>query len=277
MHIAVVTGASRGLGRLISHALADKGIDLVIAGRTKEPLLAVAKELTEKGVRVAPVQVDLAGEGAADQIRYIADQFGGADILINNAAMQGPIGDSWTVSADAFNETFRINFTSPAALCRALIPGMIAKGSGWIVNLSGGGATSPRPKFAAYSAAKTALVRYSETLAVECADLKIRVNSVAPGAFRSGMTEALLQSKGEAGEHESAVAERLILQDSGAAEKAAALIAYLVAGHGTDITGKLISALWDDWEHLHEQRGSPPDLYTLRRVTLPVPELTPAH
>jgi NAD(P)-dependent dehydrogenase (short-subunit alcohol dehydrogenase family) len=267
MTVAVVTGASRGLGRLIALELAKTGTNLLLVGRDKEQLLATAKTL--KGVRVALVEADLADSWAVDQIARVAHDFGGADILINNAAMQRPIGNSWDVSASAFNETFHLNFSVPAALCRALIPGMIAKGEGWIVNLSGGGATSPRPMFSAYGAAKTALVRFGETLASECAENGVRVNSVAPGAFKSGMTEAVLQAGSIAGQNEALLANRLMLEDSGAAEKAAALIAYLVAGEGRDVTGKLISAVWDDWQHLHENNNPPGDFYTLRRTVPP--------
>ena len=276
MTIAIVTGASRGLGRLIAIDLAKAGVDLLLVGRDKERLLATARALkdTEPTARVAPVQVDLADNFAIDQITSAARDFGGADILINNAAIQGPIGNSWDVSTADFDETFRMNFTIPCALCRALIPGMIAKGSGWIVNVSGGGATSPRPMFSAYGAAKTALVRFSETLASECAENGVRVNSIAPGAFRSGMTDAVIAAGQIAGSKEIGVANNLLAKDSDAAERAAALISYLVVGEGRDITGKLISAVWDDWPLFHEPNKLTGDLYTLRR-TVP-PEKVPA-
>jgi NAD(P)-dependent dehydrogenase (short-subunit alcohol dehydrogenase family) len=273
MSIAVVTGASRGLGRLISISLAECGIDLILVGQDKERLLSTACAAKSRGVRVAPVQLDLADDTAPDRLRSVAAEFGGATILINNAAVQGPIGNSWEIADTDFAASFRLNFFAPAALCRALVPGMIDKGEGWIVNVSGGGATSPRPNFSAYGAAKTALVRFGETLSIETAPHHIRVNSVAPGAFMSGMTEAVMQAGAAAGQNETALAGRLLQQDSGAAEKAAALVTYLVAGRGRDITGKLISAVWDNWPNLHEQNRLS-DLYTLRR-TVP-PEAVPA-
>jgi 3-oxoacyl-[acyl-carrier protein] reductase len=270
MTIAIVTGASRGLGRLISKSLADRGIDTMVVGRDRDHLLRLASEIKQASptVRVAPVQADLSYSSTVDRITSVAAAFGTVDILVNNAAIQGPIGRAWDVSLDDVEETLRVNFTTPSALCRAFIPGMIAKGAGWIVNISGGGASAPRPMFSAYGAAKTALVRWGETVAQECADLGIRINSIAPGPFRSGMTEAVIRSSHAAGEKEATLAERLLKNDSGAAERAAELVTYLVAGEGRDITGKLISAVWDDWQHLHE---SPElgDLYTLRRI---VPE-----
>src|SRR5258708_34854040 len=146
---------------------------------------------------------------------------------------------------------------------------MIAKGEGWIVNLSGGGATGPRPMFSAYGAAKTALVRYGETLAAEVASNGVRVNSVAPGAFASGMTQAILADGERAGAAERAGAERsLAVNDDANAVKGASLIRYLVAGPGRDVSGKLISAVWDPWNemHLHWDALRASDVYTLRRI-----------
>lgn len=145
---------------------------------------------------------------------------------------------------------------------------MAQKGTGWIVNVSGGGATAPRPQFAAYAAAKTALVRFGETLAAECQGTGVRVNSIAPGAFRSGMTDRVLAAIDTAGPDEIATAGRLLKSDSGAAEKAAALVGYLTCGDGRNITGQLISAVWDDWQALHGSEIKP-DHFTLRRMVPP--------
>jgi 3-oxoacyl-[acyl-carrier protein] reductase len=149
---------------------------------------------------------------------------------------------------------------------------MEAKGQGWIVNISGGGGTGPRPMFTAYGAAKTALVRFSETLAIETAPYGIRVNAVAPAAFASRMSNAVLTSEAEAGAAEVSVARSLFDRgDETSAEKAARLVTYLTLGAGRDITGKLISAVWDRWDALHRTPDvlAHKDIFTLRRV---VPE-----
>jgi 3-oxoacyl-[acyl-carrier protein] reductase len=123
--------------------------------------------------------------------------------------------------------------------------------------------------FAAYAAAKTALVRFTETAAIEAANDGIRINAVAPGAFVSGMTTAVLSSAENAGEIEAAVAKRLRDSDDiENAEKAARLVVYLTIGEGRDVTGKLISAVWDRWEHLHRSPEvlAHKDIFTLRRI-----------
>jgi short-subunit dehydrogenase len=269
--LAVVTGASRGLGRLCARELAAHGVDLLLIARDQTALVNVANEIMRKSpsAKITALGCDLADGDAPQRVREAADQFGHADILINNAAVQGPIGRAWKVSWREFEAAFRLDFLMPVALCRALIPGMTVKGRGWIVNIAGGGATSPRPMFAAYAAAKTALVRFTETIAIEAAPDGIRINAVAPGAFVSGMTSAVSSSGEEAGQLEAAIAKRLLESgDTANAEKAARLVVYLTIGEGRDITGKLISAVWDRWEsfHRHPEVLAHNDVFTLRRI-----------
>jgi 3-oxoacyl-[acyl-carrier protein] reductase len=146
---------------------------------------------------------------------------------------------------------------------------MKAMGRGWIINISGGGATTPRPMFAAYAAAKAALVRFTETVAIETARDGIRINAVAPGAFVSGMTREVRSSGEIAGEVEAAIAKRLLdNEDTVNSEKAAQLVVYLTIGKGRDVTGKLISAVWDRWDclHRHPELLAHKDVFTLRRI-----------
>jgi NAD(P)-dependent dehydrogenase (short-subunit alcohol dehydrogenase family) len=272
--LAIVTGASRGLGRLCARELAAHGVDLLLVARDQIALADVAGETKMKypGREVTTLGCDLRDPDAPQRVRGAADQLGGVDILVNNAAVQGPIGPAWEVPPREFEEAVRLDFLVPVALCRALIPSMKATGRGWIINISGGGATAPRPMFAAYAAAKTALVRFTETLAIETACHGIRVNAVAPGAFASGMTKVVNSSAENAGETEVATAQKLLDSgDTANAEKAARLVVYLTVGEGRDVTGKLISAVWDRWDSFHRypEVVAHKDVFTLRRI---VPE-----
>jgi 3-oxoacyl-[acyl-carrier protein] reductase len=264
--LAIVTGASRGLGRLVASALAASGAKVLLVARDRAALDAAADEIP--GAQV--LELDIAAANAPQQIAAAAEAAGGADILVNNAAVQGPIGPLISADWSAIEHTLRVDLLAPMALIHALAPQMARKGAGWIVNISGGGATGPRPMFIPYGAAKTAIVRVSETLAVELAGLGVRVNAIAPGAFSSGMTRETMAAGESAGPAEAQTAQRMIANsDDAAARKAAELIAYLTLGAGRDITGRLISAVWDPWPRLHEHAGelAGSDIYTLRRIT----------
>lgn len=270
--LALVTGANRGLGRLCALELSRAGADLLLVARDASALEAVAREVhalaPQAGVTCLPA--DLSLSDAPRAIAEVGRGLGGVDILVNNAAVQGPIGPTWEIDAADFEATLRLDFLSPVRLCQALIPAMRDKGRGWIVNISGGGATGPRPNFSAYGAAKTALVRFSETLAAEASDIGVRVNALAPGAFASQMSRAVKAHAQAAGESEAATAERLLAQDDQEnAAKAARLVAYLTLGAGRDISGKLISAVWDPWDRLHLNPDviNNKDVFTLRRIT----------
>jgi NAD(P)-dependent dehydrogenase (short-subunit alcohol dehydrogenase family) len=269
--LALVTGASRGLGKLCAQELAKASADLLLVARDRTRLCDAAAAITarEPGVRVETLCCDLADPTAPQRVQDAADALGGADILVNNAAIQGPIGRAWEIPWPEFERAIRLDFCVPVALCRALVPGMKAKGRGWIVNISGGGATAPRAMFAAYASAKTALVRFSETLAIETAPYGIRINAVAPGAFASGMTRAVDEAGANAGIAELSTAQGLLDRgDKTNARKAARLVAYLTLGEGRDISGKLISAAWDQWESFHRNTEvlMHRDVYALRRI-----------
>jgi 3-oxoacyl-[acyl-carrier protein] reductase len=268
-HLAIVTGASRGLGRLIAIELASAGVDVLMVGRDEQALAQTAQAAPKSAASLHPFVYDLSRPEAAETVVLAARQLGGVDILVNNAAIQGPIGPLWETDFAAFEATIRVDFLVPVALMRAVLPEMFARGAGWIVNISGGGATAPRPMFMAYGAAKTALVRVAETLAAETVGKGVRVNSIAPGAFASGMTKAIIAEGQTAGEGERQSAERILTsRDDTAAQQTAKFVAYLVAGPGRDLTGKLFSTLWDPWTELHrlwdDIRGN--DVYTLRRI-----------
>jgi 3-oxoacyl-[acyl-carrier protein] reductase len=273
--LAIVTGASRGLGRRCARHLAAAGADLLLVARDYTALAKVAAEAAPSSgarIQINTLGCDLAEPDAPEILRDAAEEFGGADILVNNAAIQGPIGRAWEVPWRDFEAVLQLDFLVPAQLCRTLIPYMKAKGRGWIVNISGGGSTGPRPMFTAYGAAKTALARFSEVLAIEAAPYGIRVNAVAPGAFASDMTKDVLASEATAGTAEVTVARGLLERgDETNAEAAAQLVTYLTLGAGRDVTGKLISAVWDRWDILHRNPDvlAHKDVFTLRRV---VPE-----
>jgi 3-oxoacyl-[acyl-carrier protein] reductase len=214
--------------------------------------------------------MDLADHDCAERIVSAAlASWPRVDVLINNAAIQGPIGPLVRNDWAAWVTTLQVNLITPTALCRQVVPWMTTQGSGSIINISGGGATAARPNYSAYATAKAGLVRLSETLAEELRPHGVRVNCVAPGAMATDMLGATAESGPDvAGAKEYEVATRVLRDGETAMRRATSLCLFLASPASSGVTGKLISAVWDPWEHLQEHRadldGS--DIYTLRRI-----------
>ena len=199
------------------------------------------------------------------------DRLGGVDVLIVNAAIQGPIGRFWDQDLDRLEDTLLIDLLASIRLAHAAIPMMAQSDSQrrLILFLSGGGATAPRPGFSAYAAAKAGLVRFSETLAVELKDMAISVNCIAPGTMPTDMLSEVATAGIERdGAGEMAAFDRAKSTGEVIIQRATELAVFLATA-GNGITGKLIAAQWDRWEdwpqHLDELNAS--DVYTLRRIT----------
>lgn len=267
----LITGASRGLGRDLARAFWQAGWNLILVARSAAGLADVASGLSARPSQaVHAISDDLADPSAPERIiaaaKTLAPRLG---MLINNAAIQGPVGTAWSNDWQAWEATIRIDLLAPVALCRAALPWMIESGGGSIINLSGGGASGPRPNFSAYAAAKTGLVRFSETLAVEAAPHGIRVNAIAPGAMNTSMLrEVFALGAARTGEKEHAAAAKA-LAGTDDTRGAAQLCLFLASDLARGITGKLISAAWDDWAAWpsHAEALASGDLYTLRRIT----------
>jgi 3-oxoacyl-[acyl-carrier protein] reductase len=269
----IVTGASRGLGADIARAVWRNGAHLLLAARSEEALVTLRAELMATATDGQQAHVVVADLRTADAVPKIMAESHRAwktvDVLVNNAAIVGPIGKAWENDWEEWQATIRVNLLAVFELCRACLPWMIERRQGKIINLSGGGAAGTRPNFSAYATAKAGLVRFSEILAQELRDLNIQVNCVSPGAMRTEMLQAVLNAGLEkAGRLEYAQAVEKATQGGALPQQAAALCVFLASSASDGITGKLISAVWDPWEklseHIEDLKDS--DIYTLRRI-----------
>ncbi len=267
----LITGASRGFGKALAERFWQQGWSLVLTARTREALRETVASLGSKDRQsLHTVAADLARpEGIETIAQAVPSDIPRLDVLVNNAGIQGPVGPAWENDGAEWMETVQINLLAPAGLCRRMVPWMIQTGGGSIINLSGGGATGPREHFSAYASAKAGLVRFSETLAREIKPHRIRVNCVAPGAMATAMLEKVVaMGEAAAGKKEYATAVRALREGDASMQRALDLCLFLASDASAGITGKLISALWDNWErwpeHLKELEAS--DAYTLRRI-----------
>lgn len=269
----LITGASRGLGAHIARAMWGQGASLLLVARSNGALLALADELMAdaiEGQQIHVVAADLSTAEAVPMIMKEArEKWNQIDVLINNAAILGPMGKVWENSWEDWQTTIRVNLFSVVELCRACILWMSERRQGSIINVSGGGATGPRPHFSGYATAKVGLVRFSEILAEEVRDLNIRVNCVAPGPMSTEMLQAVLRAGPKSvGEAEYAKAVEQAHAGGVSPQRAAELCVFLASSAADGITGKLISAVWDPWERLseHIDELNMSDIYTLRRI-----------
>lgn len=268
----VVTGASRGLGRHVAERLWAEGASLVLGCRTPESVAALRRELPPSPQRsVLAVELDLADTASVRSFVDRASSAGASrlDVLVSCAAVLGPVGPAWEVSPLEWEAAVVADLVAPALLCASMVRAMKAAGGGRIVNLSGGGATGPRPAFSAYAAAKAGIVRFSETLAEEVKGLGITVNCVAPGVLDTDMlAEVERLGAGVAGEKELAAVRKARADGARAMQRAVDLVTFLASDESGAITGKLISAPWDDWAVFpaHAEELARSDVYTLRRI-----------
>lgn len=267
----LITGASKGLGKLLAQYLAHLGYNLCLISRNEVLLRKLTAKLSsETGRQVIPIVCDLSDQKAVEKlIPSVKSSVPSLETLINNAAIHGPIGKVWENNWKLWQEVIQVNLLAPVFLCRACIPLMQEKG-GSIINISGGGATSPRPNFSAYATAKAGLVRFSETLAAEVNHFGIRVNCISPGPMKTALlSEVVEQGENASGQKEFDLAEEVLKNGGTDMNRVADLIFFLISEQGSKVTGKLISAVWDDWkmwqQHLDELNFS--DVYTLRRIT----------
>ncbi len=200
--VAIITGGSRGIGKAIARAFLGEGALVAIAARKKDELEKAVEELSRAG-SVRGYQADISNEkGVRCLVAEVLKDLGDIDVLVNNAGIQGPIGRFWEVSFEDWSENIKVNLLGTARCTREVLPIMIAKKAGKIINLSGGGATSPRPYFTAYGTGKAAIVRFTEIVAEEVRDYHIDVNAIAPGAVNTRMLEEVLEAGERAGEKE---------------------------------------------------------------------------
>lgn len=269
--VALVTGGSSGIGRAVAAGLAGEGARIMIAARNAYELKQASDEMCSAGAEVSGLATDVADKNQVEQLidKTIA-RFSRIDVLVNAAGVQGPIGPLWKVDPAQWRRALDVNLYGTMLCCRSVVPHMITAGGGKIINFSGGGATGPRSNFSAYAASKAAVVRMTETLAEETRRFNIDVNAVAPGIVNTRMLDGIAQAGvAAAGEHERIEALRKDPAGFVSVEVPVGLVVFLASEESGGLSGKLISAPYDDWETWDQKKIrelSAQPLLTLRRI-----------
>ena len=227
---ALVTGASGGIGGAIARALHAQGAVVVLSGRRRDALDALAAEL---GERASVVQADLAEPGAPERLIVAAEAAGGPDILINNAGLTRD-NLALRLKDEDWQTVLEVNLSAGFRLIRAALRGMMKRRYGRIVNITSIVAVTGNPGQANYAAAKAGLIGMSKALAAEVASRGITVNCVAPGFIETAMTDAL-------GEDQRArLLARIPAGRLGSGADVAAAVSYLASAEAAYVTGQTL-------------------------------------
>jgi NAD(P)-dependent dehydrogenase (short-subunit alcohol dehydrogenase family) len=263
--VTIVTGAGRGLGRAISVALGQAGAAVGVVARSEAQVAETAGAIKQAGGEALAVIADVSDPAAVERAaRQVEGTLGPVDLLVNNAATPGPLGPMWEADANDWWHSFEVNLRGPFVCSRAILPGMIARRRGRIINLATSAATVAVAHMGAYVVAKTALIRLTENLAAELLNSGVSVFAIDPGTVRTAMTQHVLES--EAGKKWLPWFRKLFDQGRDVPpEKAAQLVVHLASGRADALSGRFLGVA-DDLpkllEQLEEVKRS--GLYTLR-------------
>ena len=262
----ILTGSSTGIGRSLANRLLGRGHYVWGLARSNQVGFAAqhpGKFYASRCDVASWDQVQLAAQEVTTAWPHI-------DGLICCAGIQGEIGPAISADPAGWSQTVRANLDGAFFPFRAF-HGLLSRAPhrAKVIAFSGGGATKPRVNFSAYGVAKTGVVRLIETLAEELRDQPIDLNSIAPGAINTRLTdEVLALGPKVTGTAEYAAAQKQKASGGASLNKALGLVEWLLSPASDGISGRLLAAPWDPWSTLDQNRDTlaPTDIYTLRRI-----------
>jgi len=258
-----------GIGFESARSCLSYGANVVLCARGEEALAKAARELSNEytAEKITTLSADVGEESDVERIfDHVSASFGKCDGVVHAAAILGPIGPVADVEdPDLWFETLRINLFGTFLVTRAAARRMKATGGGRIVLYAGGGASAPFPNYTAYACSKVAVVRFTESVAVELAP-EIEVNCLAPGLVATRMQQQVVA--GDRARADDLKSKRMPAGEAISPKVAAEASAFLVSDAAGGISGKFVSARFDgyaEWpQHLAELRDT--DIFTLRRI-----------
>jgi dehydrogenase/reductase SDR family member 4 len=237
--VALITGASKGIGESIAHYLAAQGAKVVVNSRKQEAVDAVANAIITEGGQA----VGIAGQvGNADDCKNLFDftmeTYGRVDILVNNAAANPVFGPVENTDDKAFNKIMAVNVKAPFDLAKMCLPVMQQNGGGSIINISSIGGVSPEMMLGIYSVSKAALISLTKVMATEWGKYNVRANVICPGLIQTKFSQALWSNEAIM-KH---MMSQLPLSRMGQPEEIASLALFLASDASSYCTGSVFVA-----------------------------------
>ena len=254
--VALVTGGGRGIGQGIAIGLVKAGMRVAVTARSADQL---AETVDLAGGGTIAIAADVADPAAVRaMVREVEQRLGPVDLLVNNAGTSGPYGPLWESDPETWWRCQEVNLRGPYLCCREVLPGMIARRSGRIVNVASGAGIFAIPEMSAYVASKTALIRLSEQIALEAGPHGVKVFPIRPGVVRTAMVEE--------GRKKVAMIQKIL--DDGldvTPQVVANLVLFLASGRADALSGRLFSVN-DDIEGMvrRAEEVESGELYLLR-------------
>lgn len=236
--VALVTGASRGIGEAIARAFAREGAQVVLSARKPEALEAVAASIRETGGDALAV-ASHAGHADANAALVAAalDRYGQLDVLVNNAGTNPYFGSSLDVDWASWRKTFDVNLRGPFRLCRLVARHLMEREApGSLISVSSVAGMMGTPNQVAYGATKAALLSMTKTLAVELGPSRIRVNAIAPGLVETRLATALLEDEATHG----SILERTAEHRHAQPDELAGAAVFLASDEASYVTGSTL-------------------------------------
>lgn len=230
------------MGRAFAIALARKSMRVAVAARSAHQLDETVSLIRSEGYDAVSVPTDVTDKSAVGaMVDAVESRLGPVDLLVNNAGAGPPFGPTWEVDADEWWRSLETNLKGPLLCCRAVMPGMIERRSGRVVNVASGAGLGSMPYLSAYVTGKTALIRLTEVLAAEAREYGVSLFAIQPGTVRTAMAQGLMES--EAGKRWMPWFKRIF--DEGrddSTEPGAELVVYLASGQADALSGRFFMA-----------------------------------
>jgi NAD(P)-dependent dehydrogenase (short-subunit alcohol dehydrogenase family) len=262
--VAVVTGGGRGIGQAIALALAAAGASIAVVARSEGQLAETTTLIREMGGEAIALVGDVSDRQAVIHMaEQVVQQLGPVDILVNNAGRHHALGPLWLVDPDEWWKDVECNLFGTFLCMHVILPSMIERRQGRIINISSGAGNLPRPHSTAYTSSKAAVTRLTESAALSARPYDVSIFAIHPGSVRTAMADYLVNSEGAkiwVPEYRTVYDETEI-----PAERVGELVVFLASGQADQLTGRFLD-VYDDIQELIKQVEAiqQQDLYTLR-------------